>query len=246
MTFTAAFEGVCPYLYLDNIGLVTTGIGNLVDPIEHALTLPFYRPDGSLATPSEIAAAWRAVKARTDLAMRGGTVFARVTALRLTPEGIQRLVVGKLAEMNGHLVTRLGKAYTDAPADGQLALLSMAWAAGPYFPYPRLIAAVKAGDWETASEECELRAAVVNASLRERNRANRVLFRNAGRVIGGNLDPEQLYWPQDLAASLAAEEHLSRPASSPDEDDEAMVTVTDLRDVVQAGIEAYRRDRGEG
>jgi hypothetical protein len=46
---TAPLEGVCTWPYLDSRGLVTTGIGDLVDPIELALPLPWHRADGSPA-----------------------------------------------------------------------------------------------------------------------------------------------------------------------------------------------------
>ena len=44
--FSGRFEGRVPYMYLDVLGLVTVGVGNLVDPVETAQALPFhFRPN---------------------------------------------------------------------------------------------------------------------------------------------------------------------------------------------------------
>jgi GH24 family phage-related lysozyme (muramidase) len=40
-TFITGHEGNVAHMYLDTKGLVTIGIGNLIDPISLALTLPF-------------------------------------------------------------------------------------------------------------------------------------------------------------------------------------------------------------
>ncbi len=64
--FSAPLEGCVPYMYLDVLGLVTVGVGNLVDPITLAQALPLRfknRPGiaapGSPATPDQIAAEWQ-------------------------------------------------------------------------------------------------------------------------------------------------------------------------------------------
>jgi GH24 family phage-related lysozyme (muramidase) len=40
-SFTEQFEGCVSFMYLDVKGLVTVGIGNLVDPVGVAQALPF-------------------------------------------------------------------------------------------------------------------------------------------------------------------------------------------------------------
>ena len=40
-TFNTPIEGMVPFMYLDTKGLVTIGMGNLIDPISVAVTLPF-------------------------------------------------------------------------------------------------------------------------------------------------------------------------------------------------------------
>ena len=44
--FNEPLEGLTDWMYLDIKGLVTTGMGNLIDPVESALDQHFeYRPD---------------------------------------------------------------------------------------------------------------------------------------------------------------------------------------------------------
>lgn len=230
--FSAAYEGVVPHLYLDVKSLVTTAIGNLVDPIGMALGLPFVRPDGVLATPDEIRAEWELVKARgatttvqdpdwTDDAgnvhqgeirtvflhgppnpSSGGMAFRKVTALRLTPAGIEQVVTRKLDEMDRHLRKRFVH-YDTWPADAQLATLSMSWACGPAFRFPRLEAALMAGDFKTASEECRIDE-TGNPGVKPRNLANRTLYENADWVVVGDLDVDTLYWPANARDAFGA------------------------------------------
>jgi len=197
--FTAPLEGVTTWMYLDILGYVTTGIGNLIDTVGEAVALPWKRPDGSLASRAEVEDEWRYVKSLTSLMLKGGGIFQNYTSLRLDLADVDRLVSARLSQMDIHLAQRFGHYYTDAPADGQLGLLSMSWAAGPMFRYPKLVAHLKAGNWEGVAAECDLRAGPGNLSLKHRNTANKTLFRNAGQVIAQGLDRDTLYYPQVLA-----------------------------------------------
>jgi GH24 family phage-related lysozyme (muramidase) len=222
-------EGAVPFLYLDVKGLVTTAIGNLVDPLPAALGLPLVRPDGSKATQSEIAAEWANVKGRTDLKLRGGMAFKSVTRLRLTEEGVQQVVARKLTQMDAYLARRfrctehddcraqveLGSectafGYASWPADAQLGVLSMAWACGPAFDFPHLERALREGDFLAAAAECFMNEAG-NPGLRPRNRANRVLFRNAAFALGAKLDPDLLFYPRDLSGEADTLPSLQAP-----------------------------------
>src|SRR5688572_25615857 len=63
-------EGEVAYMYLDTKGLVTIGIGNLIDPVSLAIGLPLRfkaknrlgAPAGRLATHAEIETEWKALK----------------------------------------------------------------------------------------------------------------------------------------------------------------------------------------
>ena len=201
--FSGDLEGArVPFLYLDNaepLGLVTIGTGNLADPLSVALFLPLVHPeDGRPATQAEKTAAWLAVKGRQDLKRHGGMVFRHVTTLRLTEEGLDRLVDGKLASVCAQLASK----YPDWdawPCDAQLFRLSHAWARGAMpTDYPKMEAALLAGDFETAADECTLNPQ--KGTIITRNYRNRILLRNAARVVRGGLDPGVLYYPADLYA----------------------------------------------
>lgn len=194
MGFTGLFEGVVPWMYNDVKGLVTVGIGNLVDPIQFALPLPFMRPDGSPASRDEIAAEWLRVKNDPDAARLGHLSTKAITRLRLTGEGVADLAARKLAQNERHLIGRF-PAFEAWPADAQLATLSMAWACGPAFRFPLLEAALRKQDWHLASVECHIDDRG-NPGVTPRNHANRACYRNAGLAE----DPDVLYWPRDLAA----------------------------------------------
>ena len=173
LAFNEPFEGRCPFMYLDVKGLVTTGVGNLIDPVVAALALPWKRPDGTPATLNEVQDEWIAVKTRTDLAPRGGGHFEAITVLRLTDEDIDRLVMRKLDEMAAH-IQHAHPCFASLPSDVQLAVLSMAWAMGPAFPFPRFWAHIEAGDYKAAAEECTINPPI--GTIVKRNAANRSLL----------------------------------------------------------------------
>lgn len=176
-----------------------------------ALRLPFVRTDGSRATRTEIADAWRAVKAREDLKRRGGLAFRDVSSLRLPPADINALVDGKLAQVDGQLA-RLFPRWADWPADAQLALFSWAWAVGAAAKYPRMIAFLRGGDFALAATECTINPQ--RGTIIERNRRNRILLQNAQRVVDDGLDPAELHWPAVLTREPATEPVLEDPPSS--------------------------------
>lgn len=196
--FTAPLEGVVAHFYADVKGLVTIGVGNLVDPVEAALWLTMYRADGVRASRAEIREDWNEVKGNPHAARLGHRYAAKLTRLRMRDDDIRRLVETKLMQNEAILVQRF-PGWDDFPADGQLATHSMAWACGPHFRFPKLETALLAGDFRTASVECKMNEAG-NPGLVPRNRHNRVLYRNANMAKTTGLDPEQLYWPRDLYA----------------------------------------------
>jgi GH24 family phage-related lysozyme (muramidase) len=188
--FTKTYEGYVPFLYLDVKGLVTCGCGNLVDPVQYAMGLPWLI-DGDPTNPADDAAilqAWQDVKARQDLAQAGGVAFAGVTHLRLTSAAIDALVRSKCNSNESALAQRIPN-WTQLPASAQLATLSLAWACGPWFAFPKFLAALKACDWATCGLECQMDA-TGNPGLVPRNRAQAKLF---GACAQG-FDPDAVAW----------------------------------------------------
>ncbi|HVG20553.1 MAG TPA: hypothetical protein VNI02_16000, partial [Blastocatellia bacterium] len=97
--FNEPFEGVVEYMYLDIKGLVTVGVGNLIDPVSAALGLPFRyknRPDiknaGQLASRDDIEAEWKLLKGKPELAQKGHRACAPLTRLELDDAAIDTLI----------------------------------------------------------------------------------------------------------------------------------------------------------
>jgi hypothetical protein len=213
-TFSAKFEGRVPFMYLDVLGLVTVGVGNLVDPVAVAQALPFrfknrpgIRTPGSAATPDEIAAEWQMLKSNPNLGKQGYKACDPITQLELSDQGIDSLILDRLTKNESFLKRQPWFQSFDAwPADAQLGLLSMAWAMGPGGPggFPAFRGACQKLDFSTAAAECKMNEAG-NPGLVPRNQANVTLFSNAATVHAGagqnGFQIATLYYPQVLAAS---------------------------------------------
>lgn len=196
--FSEDLEGRTTWPYLCTAEKVTVGVGNMIEPLSTAQALPWQNTaTGMPATRDEVAVYYAAVKSRTDLARLGGGHFRNVSPLRLTEADVDRLVARKLAEVDRQMAGMF-PAWDSWPADGQLALLSWAWAVGGASPYPRMFAALRAGDWLAAAEEAEINPKI--GTIIKRNARNRILLRNASVVVHDGLDPGVIYWPRDLLA----------------------------------------------
>ncbi len=215
IAFNVRFESNVPYMYLDSHRkvdgtldpFVTTGVGNLIDPVELALALPWkrvnatqyplpFREKGAAATRGEITAEWNRVKMSTSRATGKTAYWISSANLYLELEDVDKLVLAKMQANEKALRARfLG--YTQWPADAQLALHSMAWAMGPAFKFPHFETACALFDFATASVECHMDDAH-NAGLVPRNAANKIMLVNASLVASRGLDRETLYYPRAL------------------------------------------------
>src|SRR6266480_95273 len=91
LSFSQPLEGRVRWMYLDIKGLVTTGVGNLIDPVASALKLPFvHKGDGSPANEAEISAEWQRLKGNQALAQKRHTACEAITELRLTDAAIDQ------------------------------------------------------------------------------------------------------------------------------------------------------------
>ncbi len=233
VTFSSGFEGVFTWPYLDIKGLVTTGIGDLIDPAQYALSIPFARADGTPASQSEIAAAWMAVKSvscwaeharpagmpdhkcpwegtnRPCLAHWGAGAAKSYTSIRLTDEGVQHVVLRKAAAMEERLRERF-PTWDAWPADAQLATMSVSWACGENFNFPALAAAMNAHDFARAAATCTINAAQ-NPGIPRRNAANRILYRNAACVMRMEAAAaDELFYPRELWPDVSTPIGLQR------------------------------------
>ncbi|MEU0368953.1 peptidoglycan-binding domain-containing protein [Streptomyces sp. NPDC006283] len=194
MPFSKPLEGRLDFMYLDVKGLVSTGVGNLLDadnpsapssnptPLPDIFTLDWFDKDTRVpADRAEIEEEYRKVKfSGTALATTDQKVA--VTRLRISQQAIDALVTRKLDSFENSLRGReMFAGYDGWPADGQLGLLSMAWAMGPLFRFPKFQAAATSGDWLTMAQECRMTEAG-NPGVIPRNVRNGLLFTLAGWV----------------------------------------------------------------
>jgi GH24 family phage-related lysozyme (muramidase) len=201
IAFSAPFEGRIDYMYLDVKGLVTTGVGNLIDSVAAAQALPWQvGKDGPAATADQVKAEWEMVKSRQDLKNTlADKAFKPITSLRLSEASIDALILAKL-DANEPVLKRTPEfsTFDSWPADAQLGLQSMAWGMGAGFAmegrWPNFRAAVAAGNWTSAAANCDM-STTGNPGVIPRNAANRQLFTNAQRVINEGLDPDVLLYP---------------------------------------------------
>lgn len=190
--FNEPLEGICSWMYLDTEGFVTTGMGNLIDPISLALPLPWRRADGSLADQDEVEAEWNQIKCAKQLAQQGAQAAKAYCLLHLDDAGIDGVIQASLAADVPILMQHAAFAdFPNWPADAQLGLLSMAWAMGPGFGYmyPRFSQAVSQHDWNSASLECAMQD---NPPPVRRNNATALAFKLAAAP---GLDPAVLQSP---------------------------------------------------
>ncbi len=221
VNFSGRLEGVVPWMYIDILGLVTTAIGNLIDPMGAALALPWLRLDGTPASAAEVEAEWRMIDAadcklrsgaancgwkgtgKVCFAHRGHKAAEQVAKLRLSPEGVSRVVLGKLMANEKELRKRFGDVYDDWNADALMFVHSISWACGAGFRFPLLAQALKDQDYVEALKHCHIDesgpdringTADDNWGLKPRNVANKAMLANAAKVQGFHLDPDALLY----------------------------------------------------
>lgn len=200
VAFTARFEGTVTWMYLDVKGLVTTAVGCLIDSPSAACAAAWIWPSsGRVATPGDVSAEWYRVKSLQALAPRGGGAFAACTNLRLTAAGVDSLVAGRMVIDEKHLAARYA-GWEEFPWQVQMALLSMAWAAGPASKWPRFDEALARGDWEACAIECHLDDRG-NPGLRPRNVANAALFQALAEPVVTADNPPVFALPDEAIES---------------------------------------------
>ncbi|OFV81976.1 MAG: hypothetical protein A2Y78_00130 [Acidobacteria bacterium RBG_13_68_16] len=197
--YSEPLEGRVPWAYLDVRGLVTVGVGCLIDPIVLSTRLRWVIGERR-ADVAEVAADFRRVKALP--AGLAAAAYREPDGLRLTDLAIDDLMYRRLDMMAGVLADRFA-AWDAWPADAQLGALSLAWACGPDLDgWPRFVSACRAQDWTRAAEEAQIDT-TRNPGVRARNERHRVLFANAAATARNPLalDPGTLWWPLELVCS---------------------------------------------
>lgn len=197
--FTTQFEGRVNTMYLDVKGLVTVGVGCLIDTPDGAARLPFVHTNGTVAAPSEIIAAWHNVKSHQSLSkLHYRYAVPYNNGLSLPDAAVDDLMLERL-DQNDRIFARTFPDWESFPAEAQLAIHSMGWAMGPGFPakWPHLNARIHDQLWaEYANADgkrflvggcafvCKIREEG-NPGIVPRNKANRALFEAAAKVAAG-------------------------------------------------------------
>lgn len=190
--WSTAFEGYLPGPYTDAKGLITVGMGNLIDtqppsptPTAKARSLPW--------SPNNIDADWAALRAAWPGVQSAASM--RLTTSRLSPQAIQNLITDT---MRGEepAILRLIPGFANLPADVQLGVWSMVWAMGTgnLATFKTFLDAVNSGDFVSAAAQSHMQGVGIDM----RNLANRLLFLNGAAVRTLGADPAILYYVDGL------------------------------------------------
>ncbi|WEO99328.1 peptidoglycan-binding domain-containing protein [Streptomyces sp. FXJ1.172] len=208
--FNDPLEGRVNYMYLDQKGWVSTGIGNKIDETAHADSAPtdaersqslaearelhwIVNDDGSDATADQVAADWDTVKGHLEKASEGHNAFQPpMTKLHLDDSEIDRNVFAKLDQMESVLLSRSEFSdFASWPANAQLATLSMCWALGPTLnDFPMFRAAVANHDWKGAADQCHFTPD--EGTIQIRNKLDREHFQLAQLVADQGQPVDQI------------------------------------------------------
>lgn len=214
VVFTKPLEGLVKNPYLDVKGLLTVGLGCLIDPPESALALGWVFLDGSPAPRAEVLAQLRSLKSQQGLKNYPAlsSTVQGATRIRLTDDGVSELARARLAAAVAWLIKYFPK-FASWPADAQLCACSMAWAVGagwpPIFGHaehslqaspPRFLEAIihapdplHPGLFLPAEIDISTKG---NPGIVPRNAQNELLLSNAQIVQDNELDITVLHWPK--------------------------------------------------
>ncbi len=172
------FEGCVPYMYRCTGGEVTIGVGHAILDAAGAGSLN-WQIDGAPATPEQAQADWAKVAA----AGKGmvASAYAGLTQCRMTDDEISRLVETDIQLFAAQLQTAL-PGWSSYPEPVQEALFDMAYnlGIGGLLKFSKMLAAVNAGDWNTAAAQCHRRGI-----SEDRNRETAQLFLEAAGTPAG-------------------------------------------------------------
>lgn len=196
-----------PYMYTDSKGYVTTGTGNLIDPIGAALALPWKHADGSPASQAEISDAWNTVKKAWPSTQ--STASQKLTSIRLDSDGLKQLMLKTIAANHSYFVTKYPD-YVNWPADAQMAIHSIAWAWGPGFSRvwggngSLFDSAVATRDFVKAASimrQASAHEESINPGIVPRDQGNEQMFQNAAAVLSHKAPVDQFHYPAAFTVS---------------------------------------------
>lgn len=151
-------EGSIDHMYLDTVGKVTVGVGNMLPNAAAAEALPFVvRDSGAQASAGQIAADFDAVSAAEP--GKVASSYKSATRLSLPEAEIDALLDRRLAGFEDGLVRDFPD-YPAYPAPARMALMDMAFNLGNQglvSKFPSLTRAAKQQDWMECAAQCRRR-----------------------------------------------------------------------------------------
>ena len=167
-----AFEGCIPHMYRCTGGEVTIGVGHAIQAAADAANFS-WRIGERPATAAEILADYGRI-AGAEMGMRASG-YAGMTQCRMADPDMDRLCLEDVDRFTARLEAALPN-WNKYPPQAQAALFDMAFnlGLGGLLKFHKLLAAVDAGDWETAAKECHRQGIG-----EDRNRQTAELFKQA-------------------------------------------------------------------
>ncbi len=147
-------EGCIPHMYLDTVGKVTVGVGNMLPDAASAQKLPFVdRLTKKKATVAEITVDFDTVKKQPM--GRLASSYKPHTKLDLPDREIEKLLDTRIAGFTRELKLKFPN-FDQYPLSVQFALTDMAFNLGTnglVTKFPSFTKAIKQKDWATAAKE---------------------------------------------------------------------------------------------
>jgi GH24 family phage-related lysozyme (muramidase) len=151
-------EGSISHMYLDTVGKVTVGVGNMLPDADAAAQLPFYfRDTGTPASETEIREEFDRIEQEEPA--RLASWYKQHTRLDLSDEAIDQLLDGRIDDFEAGLLRDFND-YDAFPEAAKIGLMDMAFNlgnSGLVNKFPSFTRAARAMDWETCAAECRRR-----------------------------------------------------------------------------------------
>ncbi|NKB35376.1 MAG: hypothetical protein GKR91_19935 [Pseudomonadales bacterium] len=149
-------EGCVSHMYLDTVGKVTVGVGNMLKKPSSAASLPFIvEASGEKAPEEAIEEEFEQVSSQESA--RPAKYYKQFTQLVLSDYEINQLLDMRLDKFEIKLKSDFPK-YDDYPEDARLALIDMAYDLGNkglVKKFPTFTNAARKADWLTCANECK-------------------------------------------------------------------------------------------
>jgi GH24 family phage-related lysozyme (muramidase) len=146
------YEGCFPFMYLDSKGLVTVGVGFLLDSADSAAAYSFllnHAPQA--ASPDQIMAEWNHLKSQATPHLE--TYYQPFTTMQMQQADIDAMLTQKVNIFEG-VARKTFANWDDFPVPAQLALIDMIYNLGSLSGFPMLVAYAKAQDWANCAAQC--------------------------------------------------------------------------------------------